>query len=114
MKEPWEFQGHVDKGCKLLDARLGPKWAGTIDLDHLDLQSSCACVLGQTSFDIAGKSNSYSAAADVLFSLEGYPHLRDDDASVDHGFSVDELGSFQALTECWRQTLLSRLEGGSA
>ena len=37
----------VEAGAALLDRELGPGWEDRIDLDTLELSSTCGCVLGQ-------------------------------------------------------------------
>lgn len=110
MSEPWEFQPRVDKGCKLLDERLGPEWVEKIDLDQLNLQSNCDCILGQTSFGVGGKPYSYQSAAEILFPPIIPLDSLDHDSIEAHGFVLYENlpWDYLALTECWRQTILSR------
>lgn len=105
-KEPSEYQSRVDKGCALLNERL-PGWEDKIDLEKLNLSSGCDCVLGQLSIDLAGKiAGSYGLAREVLF-----PGVAPLGPCIEHGFDVREgPGYYDALTECWRKTILSRRE----
>lgn len=108
-RQSWEFQPMVDKGFKLLDERLGPEWVEKIDLRCLDLQSACACILGQTSIDIVGRVGCYHAATDALFPVGDSLPLGDQDEAEAHGFVLfDNPLNYPALTECWRNTILSR------
>lgn len=106
--QSWEFQPRVDKGCKLLDERLGPEWVEKIDLKLLDLQSACACILGQTSIDIVGRVGNFYAAANVLFPDQDLLDWSDAEKAETHGFALDNSADYPALTECWRNTILSR------
>lgn len=108
-KEPFEFQPMVDKGCKLLDERLGPEWVEKIDLRQLNLQSGCACILGQTSLHLGGTVSSYMSGARICFPTE--KHFIDQEAAEAHGFVLLDDGAplnYPALTECWRNTILAR------
>ena len=106
MKSSWEFQPRVDKGCKLLDERLGPEWVEKIDLEILNLEFGCACVLGQLCIDIVGGGHTYGLAAQALFPNRAFV---DNDAAEEHGFILqDTPHDYPALTECWTRTIARR------
>lgn len=104
-KLPFEFQPMVDKGCKLLDERLGPEWVEKIDLRQLQLASNCDCVLGQLSIDVCGVAHSYEDACIGLF------REISDDSVVEHGFllaSDDNPRDYEPLTKCWTLAISAR------
>lgn len=94
--EPWEVEDRVQLGIKVLDQHFGSQeWVNMIDLERLRLESSCACVLGQT-------FGRYYRGLDALAS--GVDWVAD--WSADHGFVVKKsYDEYSALTIAWRQAI---------
>jgi hypothetical protein len=93
----------VQHGAQYLDEIL-PGWADTIDLDGLDLESACDCVLGQLAIDIVPnltlRSTPYTQARSHL-------GIGVDDA-VALGFNT--YGDYGYLTRMWRNLIIQRRE----
>jgi hypothetical protein len=103
---------NVNRGVELLDQKLGPDWVHLIDLESLDLASSCRCVVGQL-FDPDGallqkidlnehmltvdpeENGQYTVGLDYLGIYAGYG---EDEA---YGFQLGD-GYWYDLTEAWR------------
>jgi hypothetical protein len=104
----------VARGAALLDEKL-PGWHERIDLDRLDLASSCDCVLGQEFADHSDAKadvDPYAVGLDKLDlwgfeaaedGFESYSEHDDDEADADHA----------ALTAEWKRVILARRGGGT-
>lgn len=95
----------VAKGAALMDKEM-PGWDRRIDLDVLDLQNSCDCILGQEfrPFDDPNIFG-YDIGRDELFG-------DDDEATAAHGFTLlNPAESFDALTAEWKRVILARRGG---
>lgn len=97
----------VALGVALLDTTLAD-WDQRIDLDRLDLGSTCNCVLGQ---EFAGHPDAhggdclpYDVGLDALF-----PDARDiNRAAREHGFDGDFGKPHAELTAEWKRVILAR------
>lgn len=97
----------VAAGAAFLDKRE-PGWDRRIDLDRLDLESACACVLGQLHFDKNAPDLSYIYAIRKLQIQEP----RDAEFGFDvlegaEDFSAEE-AEFEELTAEWKRVLTKR------
>ena len=97
----------VERGAEFLDERLGTEWPKDINLEILNLNSSCHCVLGQLPF----VSGNFFRVLDALnYGDSGYPWARE------HGFLAkwddsDTMGDdYDALTDEWKAYLGGRLD----
>lgn len=92
----------VKAGMALLDEKHGPDWVHRIDVDTLQLSSSCRCVLGQ----LSGKRDFVAEVERVL------PESKYDEgrAASEHGFwlRLGELHGYNELTTAWRLAILAR------
>lgn len=100
----------VARGAALLDKTLAD-WDERIDLDRLDLESPCNCILGQE-FTGHPEANgrewtAYEVGRDELFVNHDNPHR----AAVEHGFDRDVWDSYGSLTAEWERVILARREG---
>lgn len=84
----------VSCGVAWLDART-PGWHELIDLDRLNVQNPCDCLLGQT---IGWDLHALGLSVDQLAAL-GF------DASSSHDDMAEE---YAALTEVWRSAVARR------
>jgi len=99
----------VEAGAALLDKRLGTRtWDKRIDLDALNLGSSCNCVLGQLYDGEADGESGYVHGQRVL-GIDGFGPA----GPAEHGFTVPGFGSsaatWGALTRTWRQLIRERI-----
>lgn len=103
----------VEAGAKLLDERR-PGWAMRIDLDRLDMERSCNCVLGQEyEHDTGGDTEDGSAYSIGLDNLNLLP-FREDSYGFDlyvpeineHGLTLDE--AYHLLDELWAEQVRAR------
>jgi hypothetical protein len=86
----------VRRGARLLD-REAPGWERKIDLDTLDLEHTCNCVVGQVYGD-------YDEGIEQLDGdAESHPER--------YGFDIDPAADYEyeSLTERWRGFLKRRL-----
>ncbi|MFI7072076.1 hypothetical protein [Micromonospora sediminicola] len=89
----------VELGMAWLDARL-PGWDELVDLDRLNVENPCDCLLGQT----YGEWDLHTLGIDIdQLAALGF------DASSSHDDMADE---YAALTEVWR-TAIERRRGAS-
>lgn len=103
----------VARGAALLDEKL-PGWDKDINLDRLDLSSSCRCVVGQLFV-----SNRLARVARLLGeTLTPYAGglitlgLGLDGEDYDYGFDkADEAGNYELLTAEWERLILARRAG---
>lgn len=88
----------VERGAALLDERL-PGWEDKIDLERLDLASTCNCVLGQLHRKRGrpGHRNYYAGLNELGITTPSR-----------YGFSVWSGGRFESLTEAWRRLITRR------
>jgi hypothetical protein len=93
----------VDRGAALLDERE-PGWAEKIDLDTLDLSSSCGCVLGQLYLRKHPRIRRKYEAYERKLSELGL-----DNASGNFGFVTWGGGRFENLTAAWKRAIRARL-----
>lgn len=88
----------VAAGAAYLD-RVMPGWWQRIDLERLDLSSTCNCVLGQ-------EFGHFAAAPEDAYLNAGDAYAK--------GFDIhfrDEFGSYEPLTAEWRRLIESRRAG---
>lgn len=92
----------VAKGAALLDEKL-PGWVDRIDLDRLNVQSGCDCILGQ---EFSGSATEDAPGFVIgLFGLFGGELTE----AMLHGFTIGGgYDTFPALTREWRRVILAR------
>ena len=91
----------VARGAALLDEKM-PGWAERIDLNVLNLASSCRCVLGQLHPNLEAPDDAY---------LDGLSHLgvsTTDDSGYGFDTSDEDDGVYERLTAAWRELIESR------
>ena len=88
----------VAKGAAFLDERE-PGWDERIDLDRLDIDSNCRCILGQL------HDKSYATGRRAL-GLRGH--------GVGLGFYPSASDSPHALTAEWERVITARREAGAS
>jgi hypothetical protein len=95
----------VERGAALLDERR-PGWWQLIDLDALDIRSTCNCVAGQLGA-LGGDEDPYLKTMRDLGIHLGEPERG-------YGFDAYQVfrggGEYEALTEAWRGLILHRRE----
>jgi len=102
-KEKEMFKDQIEAGAKLLDEKK-PDWVDLMDLEELDLESTCNCVVGQSCPD-----KLYVKALESLFDMES-----DDwgdniiQKSREYGFSVEDWKKYPDLTEEWKAYIEER------
>jgi len=84
----------VERGAALLDERL-PGWEDRIDLDKLDLSSTCNCVVGQL---YRPTPRSHLGYTEGLYTLEIKNPSR-------FGFERWPTSRYSRLTEAWRRLI---------
>lgn len=101
------YAQRVANGATLLDSKE-PGWAGTVNLDTLDIVDVFVCVLGQV-------FGSYIRGLDVLADVPDFNNM----SAADHGFSLYDWEAFEdyddrseadALFEAWQDEILDRTE----
>lgn len=123
----------VKIGAHWLDSKL-PDWEALIDLDELQVQHACRCVLGQViagiadELDLPHPNQPYwmSSPSSDWFYENSDPILNCEvnrrglrmpmDLAIERGFHVDEpdddqpdsVDSYAELTEAWKELLASR------
>lgn len=94
----------VARGAALLDERE-PGWHQRIDLETLDMELPCNCVLGQLHHDqddpLAG--DGYWPALEEL-GIPAWPVSK----PAAYAFAADKIGGYPALTAAWRELIESR------
>src|SRR5258708_40306755 len=91
----------VARGAALLDEKM-PGWAEHIDLDTLNLASSCRCVLGQLHPNLEAPDDAY---------LDGLNHLdvsTTDDSGYGFDTSDEDDDEYERLTTTWRELIEAR------
>lgn len=91
-------------GAAFLDERF-PGWAEQIDLERLDLEAGCDCVLGQLYCDLPGTRNGFAkgvAWLNIDFNEDG-PDL------IDLGFISGDDYQYPELTAAWKPEIEKRL-----
>ena len=101
------IETRVARGVALLDKTLAD-WDERIDLDRLDLRSTCNCVLGQEFAnhpDVrGGDCQSYDVGLEALLGDE-----RDiNRAAREHGFDSGYGASHAPLTAEWKRVIAAR------
>jgi hypothetical protein len=94
------IKDRIARGAKLLDEKV-PGWIDKINLEELNLEDICDCVVGQ-----AFPDQSYcSVICDVL-----WPDLKDNTAIllIDHGFAIDGYPGYHILTQKWKDYIRER------
>ena len=122
MTMPDHYIDRVARGAALLDEHL-PGWTDEIDLDDLDLENPCLCVLGQVGFTL-GHANreggTFSLALDHLYSkvdskqeFDFFPYDYGFDACFDSELdgTEDKNQAYAWLDETWRALIDDRKEG---
>ena len=90
---------NVERGAELLDREL-PGWDERIDLDRLDLGSTCDCIVGQLNPAHAHfKHHRYSKGIEAL-GVETRPSR--------FGFNTWGQQRFASLTAAWKRLIESR------
>lgn len=84
----------VRRGMKWLDANV-PNWREKVDVDSLDLQAPCGCVLGQIDGDF------YEAV---------WKRRLERQEVLDRGFTASPGITFRTLTAAWRRALKQGVE----
>jgi hypothetical protein len=98
------IETRVQYGAQGLDEYL-PGWADSIDLDKLDLESTCHCILGQLAVDIVPNL----ALKPTLYS-QACAHLGIDyEQAIALGFDTN--GDYAHLTRAWRNLIIERRKG---
>lgn len=97
----------VARGAALLDEERAGWWR-TIDLDALDLNNACGCVLGQVFADHA--ADPHESGYDwALANLGEGDWVRGFGFLVPAGLTpAEEAAAFAALTEAWRSLIEER------
>jgi hypothetical protein len=96
----------VAKGALFLDERE-PNWWRVIDLDALDMEEGCDCVLGQLHPRNPDEKLHYLGAL-RQFELPRGPDS-DEDAAL--GFFTEDHREWPLLTEAWRDLIEARRAG---
>jgi len=98
----------VNAGATVLDSRL-PGWDNFIVVEHLDIDSTRTCVLGQLAEELAGDGfdPDWSRYANGVYALFGRDAAAYGEEVREHGFYPGEY-STRELTEAWRQLILER------
>ena len=90
---------NVERGAELLDREL-PGWDERIDLDRLDLGSTCNCIVGQLNPAQAHlKHRRYD---------KGIAALGVENAPAKYGFNVWGQQRFESLTNAWKRLIAGR------
>jgi hypothetical protein len=92
----------VAAGVALLDERR-PGWEQLIDLERLNLGSSCRCILGQLWAGAPG--NPYERGRDAIGLV--WP------ATIRYGFDAGSPYDYEALTGEWCRVITARREATS-
>ena len=95
----------IQAGVELLDAHL-PGWHNRVDLDGLDLRSTCRCVVGQlfhdAFFNVGLRDlGIYETLDDYLVDSDGREHRYGFDVSPDGGDDAE----YDLLTDAWRNRI---------
>jgi hypothetical protein len=110
-----ELRETIELGAAWLDERL-PGWAQAINLERLELDSSCGCVLGQLAEDLPGavKQPTTSLTGPWTFwsvvASWGDDHPLTLQEAIDMGFmrECEEDWTWRELTEAWREFVTAR------
>jgi hypothetical protein len=108
----------VAKGAAFLDERE-PGWDARIDLDTLDLQAPCRCVLGQlaTHLDDYDDDWSYRDITDRFGLVIWFWNWKADTSATDleYGFNADpDVETYDALASEWKRVITARREAGAS
>lgn len=99
------IETRVKAGMALLDEKYGPEWVEAIDVESLDLQDNCSCVLGQ----LEGEFNEGLSKVFNLPLGSGFAPV-----VVDSGFNADRadiwarMDEYPELTTVWKAAILAR------
>lgn len=95
----------VERGAAFLDEKL-PGWEDKIDVERLNLESTCGCVVGQLHGGLRGRwrSNAYWRGMDEL-GLNA-----DSSEAAKYGFVTRGSGAdhWENLTDAWRRLIERR------
>src|SRR6185503_10250417 len=107
-----ELNANVLRGVRLLDEK-DPGWwngestpsvigemVGHIDLEKLDMELGCSCVLGQRQYGAEWDNGKYRRGLDAI-------GLTSNDDSQ-HGFRAVDHNGYSILTELWAAVIISR------
>ena len=104
-----EIRVRVDRGIALCD-RERPGWLDHIDLDRLDLESTCRCILGQE-FAEHPDTRHYDVYLIALYEL-GVRSWKAPEYGFDAYSEDDDVAAveYAALTAEWRRRIIARRE----
>lgn len=63
------FETQIARGVEYLDQKEGPDWVERINLDTLELSSSCNCVIGQLYESFHGQFSTEEEASELGFCI---------------------------------------------
>lgn len=96
----------VERGAAWLDETYGDNWPLLLDLELLNLESACDCVLGQTFGD-------YDDALAGAF--PGWTFIQRQTWARDHGFyRTEDLGDWADLQFEWERLIEQRVDAAVA
>lgn len=98
------IRGAVRNGVALLDARM-PDWYTHIDLDILQMQFGCNCVLGQLHRGHYALGTSRLRLGATAYNPDAYVYMG---MAVDLGFHARNHAEWDALTEEWTRVIKAR------
>jgi hypothetical protein len=115
------IETRVAQGVALLDEKL-PGWVNRIDLDKLDLASTCDCILGQefkghpdVDMEDDGNDEGWPTASPFDIGVRelfvAAQFTNPEHAARSHGFNASSPslpGEFAALTAGWKRVVLAR------
>lgn len=106
------YTDRVARGAAELD-RILPGWERKIDLETLELQTGCRCVLGQLAVDLLGhpSDDPYEDASEHICPETGI----DDQIAWEQErgfllFVTHSPAAYTDLTEAWKRLIRERLE----
>lgn len=96
----------VEAGARLLDEELGTDWVHDVDLERLDLNSVCRCVLGQIYGDFCEAARELADTPN--HELDGPAY------GFDYGYSGLEHVTASELNTLWVDLIWERLKRDAA
>lgn len=111
------YEQEVNRGAALLDEIL-PGWVEKIDLEALELDSDCQCVLGQLALDLNPRRFVYSRYGAAIQAIEQAADIDLGAQEFFYGFNLPSNwggpADFTDLTQEWRALIQQRREGVKA